>query len=144
MAKRPHGPGPASPPPRAPRVRGSRQAATCLRLVKLPGRAHCPSTPLGPVWERTDATRGGVRGTGSGQTPRQRNQVPKDRRKTRTLARVLTSPHKPREPWGTRSANHQMEAVLGAPNWLNTGKLASRWHLFRPQLHLLSLNPRPI
>ena len=56
-AKRPHGPGPASPPPRAPRVRGSRQAATCLRLVKRPGHAHCPSTPLGPGWERTEATR---------------------------------------------------------------------------------------
>lgn len=37
-----------------------------------------------------------------------------------------------------------MEAVLGASNWLGTGKLSSHWRFLWPQFHPLGLNPRPI
>lgn len=58
--------------------------------------------------------------------------------KTCTLARVLTRPYRPREPWGHSPANHHMEAVPRAPNWLSTGKFASHWHIFRPTSPSLS------
>ena len=96
--------------------------------------------------ERMDATKGrGIR-VGKDTAPsthRQWDQVFQNRWKTCTLARVLTHSYRPREPWGTQPANHHMEAVPRAPNWLSTDNFASHWHVFRSQLRLFRLNPRP-